>query len=174
MSGDRPGGAAPPRPGVAGGRAVPTPRAAPGADAAAPRPAVADTDAAPQPSRGLLEQIALYVAAGATVLSLLMIAANTGIFLIDRAVQQQVNQRQQQINDGAQLNRVDQILVRALAMQAASAHDDTLRDLLNRNGVTFQLAPPAAKAAPAAGAAPAAAGAPAAAPATGAPATGKE
>ena len=54
------------------------------------------------------------------------------------------------INEGAQINRVDQVLVRALAMQAASAHDDTLRDLLNRNGVTFQLTPTAAKAAPAA------------------------
>jgi hypothetical protein len=168
MSGERPGAAAPPRPGLAGGRAVPASRpASSGADAAAqPRAASPGTDAAPPPhwSRGLFEQIALYVAACATVLSLLMIAANTGIFLIDRAVQQQVNQRQQQINEGTQINRVDQILVRALATQAASSHDDTLRDLLNRNGVTFQLAPPAAKAPPAASAAPA----------TGAPATGKQ
>ena len=126
----------------------------------------------PRPERGLFEQIALYVAAGATVLSLVMIAANTGIFLIDRVVQQQVNQRQQQINEGAQTNRVDQILVRALATQAASAHDDTLRDLLNRNGVTFQLQPTASNAA--ASAVPPTAAAPATAPATGAPATGQD
>jgi hypothetical protein len=150
MNGDGPGGVAPPRPGYAGGRAAPS-----------PRPASQDTGAAPPsgPERGLFKQIALYVAAGATVLSLVMIAANTGIFLIDRVVQQQVNQRQQQINEGAQTNRVDQILVRTLAMHAASAHDDTLRDLLNRNGVTFQLQPTASTAA--------------AAPATGAPAAGK-
>ena len=57
-------------------------------------------------------------------------------------MQQEVDKRQQQINDGAQINQVDQLLVRALAMQAASTHDDALCDLVNHNGVTYQLSPP--------------------------------
>jgi hypothetical protein len=157
MSGDRPA--------PSGGRTAATPRHDPqGTSAARPRGR----------SRGPFEQTALYVAACAAVLSLLMIAANTGILLIDRVVQQQVNERQQGINEGAQINRVDQVLVRALAMQAASAHDDALRDLLNRNGVTFQLTPTAAKAAPAAPAALSTAVVPAMAPAAGAAAPRKD
>jgi hypothetical protein len=103
-----------------------------------------------------------------------MIAANIGIFLIDRVMQQEVDKRQQQINNGAQINRVDQLLVRALATQAASTHDDALRDLLNHNGVTHQLTPPVSNDAPAASGALATPAAPASAPATGRPPAAKD
>jgi len=96
-----------------------------------------------QPKGMPADQLALRFVLAATALSLVLVVADAALFIATRSAQEDVNQRQQIINDGVQANRVDQVLVRALAVQAAKANNETLRDLLNRNGVTFQLTPTA-------------------------------
>jgi hypothetical protein len=59
------------------------------------------------------------------------------IFLVqdNRAVQTEVNQRQQFINQSIQFGRVNEALVRAIAAAAVSNKDDKLRGLLADNGI---------------------------------------
>jgi hypothetical protein len=53
----------------------------------------------------------------------------------NRAVQAEVNRRQQFINQSIQLGRINEALVRALAAAAVNDKDDKLRDLLAQNGI---------------------------------------
>jgi len=101
-----------------------------------------------QPEGMPADQLALRFVLAAAVLSLVLVVVDAALFIATRSAQEDVNQRQQLINDGMQANRVDQVLVRALAVQAAKTNNATLRDLLNRNGVTFQLTPTVSTAAP--------------------------
>jgi len=55
----------------------------------------------------------------------------------NRAVQAEVNQRQQFINQSVQLGRVNDALVRVIAATAVNDKDDKLRDLLAQNGITI-------------------------------------
>jgi hypothetical protein len=55
----------------------------------------------------------------------------------NRAVQAEVNQRQQFINQSIQLNRINDALIRAIATAAVNDKDDKLRDLLAQNGITI-------------------------------------
>jgi hypothetical protein len=55
----------------------------------------------------------------------------------NRAVQAEVNQRQQFINQSIQFGRVNEALVRALAAVAVNDSDNKLRDLLAQNGITI-------------------------------------
>jgi hypothetical protein len=86
-------------------------------------------------------QRALRSAVAAASLCIVLVVVNAVLFLVNQSAQQEVNQRQQAINAGMQINRVDQVLVRALAVQASNANDQMLRDLLAHNGVTFQASP---------------------------------
>ncbi|HLI14160.1 MAG TPA: hypothetical protein VKY65_21410 [Alphaproteobacteria bacterium] len=70
----------------------------------------------------------------------------------NRALQAEVNQRQQFINQSIQLGRVNEALIRTIATAVVTAKDDKLRDMLAQNGITIN--PPAAAAAPAGTAAP--------------------
>jgi hypothetical protein len=130
-----------------------------------------------QPEGMPADQLALRFALAAAALSVVLVLADAALFIATRSAQEDVNQQQQIINDGMQANRVDQVLVNALAVQAAKTNDATLRDLLNRNGVTFQLTPTVSNAAPDAAPSaprttpPAASASPASAPAGVAPAT---
>ena len=69
----------------------------------------------------------------------------------NRAVQAEVNQRQQFINQSIQFNRVNDALIRALAAAAVSEKDDKLRNLLAQNGITIDPKTGAPVAAPAPG-----------------------
>src|SRR5947199_4830980 len=55
----------------------------------------------------------------------------------NRSVQAEVNQRQQFINQGIQLGRINDALIRALAAAAVDNNDDKLRELLAQNGITI-------------------------------------
>ncbi len=69
----------------------------------------------------------------------------------NRAVQAEVNRRQQFINQSTQLGRINEALIRALAATAVSNQDDKLRDLLADNGITINASGepvPSASAAP--------------------------
>ena len=77
----------------------------------------------------------------------------------NRSVQTEINQRQQFINQGIRLGRINDALIHILATTAVSNNDDKLRDLLAQNGITINPKTGTPERAPApAAAAPAAAG----------------
>ena len=78
----------------------------------------------------------------------------------NRSVQTEINQRQQFINQGIRLGRINDALIHILATTAVSNNDDKLRDLLAQNGITINptTGAPEREAPPPAGTAPAPAG----------------
>ena len=72
-----------------------------------------------------------------STLTLVLVAAYIVLVQDNRAVQTDVNRRQQFINQSIQFGRVNEALVRALAAAAVSNKDDKLRDLLAENGITI-------------------------------------
>lgn len=81
----------------------------------------------------------LLVAAAA--LPLVLVVVNFILVQENRALQAEVNRRQHAINEGAQLVRANGILVRHIAVAAVTTHDDQLRELLGRNGITINAGP---------------------------------
>jgi uncharacterized membrane protein YeiB len=75
-------------------------------------------------------------------LSVILVVSNGILFLVNQEAQAAVNRRQQFINQSAQLGRLNEALVRALATSAANNKDDQLRELLAQHGITFQVKPP--------------------------------
>jgi hypothetical protein len=73
-------------------------------------------------------------------LSVVLVVVN-GI-LVNQEGLAAINRRQQFINQSAQLGRLNEALVHALATSAANNRDDQLRDLLAQHGITFQVNPP--------------------------------
>jgi hypothetical protein len=92
-------------------------------------------------------------------ITLVLVVVYIVVIQDNRSVQSEVNQRQQFINQGIQLGRINDALIRALATTAVSNKDDKLRDLLAQNGITINptTGAPEREAAPAT-AAPAATG----------------
>jgi hypothetical protein len=66
--------------------------------------------------------------------SLILVVVNIGLAVIDQRAQAEVNQRQQIINQAAQLNAVSGLLTRALISQAQAAKDPQIEALLKRAG----------------------------------------
>ncbi len=89
------------------------------------------------------------VAVGLSALVVVLVAAYIVLVQGNRAVQRDVNQRQQFINQGVQLGRVNEALIRALAAAAASSKDEKLRDLLAQNGITINATGEATSSSPA-------------------------
>ena len=58
----------------------------------------------------------------------------------NRSVQTEINQRQQFINQGIRLGRINDALIHILATTAVNNNDDKLRDLLAQNGITINPA----------------------------------
>jgi hypothetical protein len=75
------------------------------------------------------------------VLAVVLVIVNFGLLSNDQAIQAQVNQRQQFINQSAQLSRVSDLLIRSLATAAVNKNDDKVRDMLAEHGVTLQVTP---------------------------------
>jgi hypothetical protein len=98
-----------------------------------------------------------WVLSGIAVLGLIFVVVNIFLFLGNRSIQGEVNDRQQFINQSIQLDRLNRELIAALANLAARNNDDQLRNLLASHGITFTVNPPTG-AAPAAGGGAAAAG----------------
>ena len=78
-----------------------------------------------------------WVAVGLSGLTLALVVVYIVLVQDNRTVQIQVNQRQQFINQSAQLSRVNEALIRALATATVNNKDDKLRDLLAQNGITI-------------------------------------
>jgi hypothetical protein len=86
----------------------------------------------------------------AAVLSLILVIVNAGLVLRNQAIQVDVNQRQQVINQGLQFARIRQILAQYVANVATAKKDNELTDVLTRHGITLAAPPAPAPAAPAA------------------------
>ena len=70
-------------------------------------------------------------------ITLVLVVVYIVVIQDNRSVQSEVNQRQQFINQGIQLGRINDALIRTLATTAVSNTDDKLRDLLAQNGITI-------------------------------------
>jgi hypothetical protein len=90
--------------------------------------------------------------AGLAGITLVLVVVYVVLVQKNRSVQAEVNQRQQFINQGIQLGRINDALIRALAAAAVDNNDDKLRELLAQNGITINPATgaPEKQAAPAA------------------------
>jgi type II secretory pathway pseudopilin PulG len=86
-----------------------------------------------------------------TLLALLVAAAVAGILTLgslNRALQSEVNARQQYVQQSVQLETLYREIVRALAELAARNNDSAVRDMLGRHGISYTANPPAAPAGP--------------------------
>jgi hypothetical protein len=87
-------------------------------------------------------QALFWVSTALAGLSVVLVLSNGFLFLVNQEAQAAINRRQQFINQSAQLGRLNEALVRALATSAVNNKDDQLRDLLAQHGITFQITPP--------------------------------
>ncbi|HXQ53407.1 MAG TPA: hypothetical protein VN802_20105 [Stellaceae bacterium] len=83
--------------------------------------------------------------------TVIMVVANDMLASRNQTLQADVNQRQQFINQSAQLARVSEMLIRTLASASVNAKDDKLREILTQQGISMTVVPNAAPAAPASG-----------------------
>ena len=74
-------------------------------------------------------------------LTLLLVLLNILMSLGNRDIQEQVVTRQQGINQGVQLSRLNTQVIRALATLSARTNDAQLKELLQTHGVTFTVNP---------------------------------
>jgi hypothetical protein len=83
------------------------------------------------------------------IASIVLVLVNAALVLRNQGDQGTVNQRQQIINQAAQLSRASQILIETIARTAIANKDDTLTALLERHGIKVNPGPaPAAASAP--------------------------
>jgi LAS superfamily LD-carboxypeptidase LdcB len=82
------------------------------------------------------------------VASIVLLFVNAALTLRNESAQAVVNQRQQFINQSAQVSRVALVLVQTIAKTALTTKDDALMQLRERHGVRLQPNPPAEGAAP--------------------------
>jgi len=73
--------------------------------------------------------------------TVVLVIVNFFLLSNNQSIQAQVNQRQQFINQSAQLSRVSDFLIRALATEAVSKNDDKVRDMLSQQGITLNVTP---------------------------------
>ncbi len=82
--------------------------------------------------------------------SLVLVAVNIALALMDQSAQAEANQRQQQIAQAAQLEALTNVLMHALTTQEQSSKDPQLQDLLTRAAASAGPASAGAPTAPAA------------------------
>ena len=82
------------------------------------------------------------------IASIVLLVVNAALTLRNESAQAVVNQRQQFINQSAQVSRVALLLVQTIAKTAAATKDDSLMQLLERHGVRLQSNAPPAEGAP--------------------------
>ncbi len=99
-----------------------------------------------------MNRVQFGVVTGVAGLALVMMAASATLAVMNRSLQQDIGQRQQYVQQSVQLEGLYREIVRSLAELGARNNDQDLRALLQRNGITYTVNPPAAQspAAPAA------------------------
>ena len=81
-----------------------------------------------------------------TVIALIgsiLVLVNVSVHRANRTLQADVAQRQQFINQSIQLSRLNNEFIKALAQLSAETDDESIRQLLADQGVTFTVNPPA-------------------------------
>jgi hypothetical protein len=87
-----------------------------------------------RPALNLLLVVAAALPLVLTIVDFVLVEGN-------RSLQAGIDRRQRLINEGTQLARVSGSLVRHIAVAAMTNHDEKLRELLSRNGITINLTP---------------------------------
>lgn len=77
-----------------------------------------------------------------TAAALLLALADMALVLSNRVARREFDERRQFIDQTAQLNRVNESLVRQIARAAIDEKDQKLRDLLTRHGIRIEGDPP--------------------------------
>jgi hypothetical protein len=94
----------------------------------------------------LMERGFFWGATAVAALTVVLAVANAVMVRNIRTLQNEVNQRQQFINQSIELSRVNEALVRALATASINNKDEAVRDLLAQHGIRFESNPNAAPA----------------------------
>ena len=81
----------------------------------------------------------LWGVAAFAVIALGFVAANIFLHRSNLALQEELAQRQQFINESIRLSRLNSQLVQALATLAAQSDDEAIRNLLASHGITFTV-----------------------------------
>ncbi len=89
-----------------------------------------------------LKPTATVLAAAAVVL----VVVNAALVLRNESAQAFANQRQQYINQAAEVSRVAQVLAQTIARKAIETNDDALTALLQRHGLQLSRTPPGVEA----------------------------
>jgi hypothetical protein len=89
--------------------------------------------------RSWLARLALILGA----LALLLALGDLALVLNNRSIRREADAQRQFIQQTAQLNRIDEILVREIAHTAIEDKDQALRDLLVSHGFRFEAETPA-------------------------------
>ncbi len=71
-------------------------------------------------------------------LALLLLVTNVCMINGNRAMQDELGQRQAAISNSSSLSQLNQGLVQALAQAAVDAHDQEIRELLTAQGITIK------------------------------------
>jgi hypothetical protein len=94
------------------------------------------------PERSALNTALVVLAAIPLILAIVDFVLADG----NRSRREEVSRRQQLIAESGQLTRVNQVLIREIAVTAVKSKDDKLRELLSQNGITIKIAPAASPA----------------------------
>ncbi|MDQ2697117.1 MAG: hypothetical protein M3Z21_17405 [Pseudomonadota bacterium] len=73
------------------------------------------------------------------VLALALVVANISLYMGNRALQVQVNDRQNYLNQTLRLSNLNNQLIRALAALSATTGDARLREMLEAHGISFTV-----------------------------------
>ena len=76
-------------------------------------------------------------------LAIALVVADFVFSQMNITAQAEINQRQQLINQGIELNRVEQTLIRTIAVAATRNKDTQLIQVLAEQGITISVTPPA-------------------------------
>ena len=99
----------------------------------------------------MLKQNQFWILSGLASLCVVLVLANIVLFVQNRQMQADINQRAQYIQRTAQLEPLYRDIVKALADLSVRNNDPQLRDVLSKQGITISTNPtPAVPAAPAA------------------------
>ena len=91
-----------------------------------------------------LKPVQKWIMSAIACLTFLLVFINIILFLGNRGIQTEINNRQQFINQSIQLDRLNRELIASLANLGARTNDEQIKSLLAAHGITYSVNPPAA------------------------------
>jgi len=80
-----------------------------------------------------------WVLVGLGIVAVVLVGLGISLAMLNAQVRQEVNERQQFINQSAQLGRLHNELVQGLANLSARSGDEALRSVLAKHGISFSV-----------------------------------